>query len=258
MNFITQLSSQISSLKQYLTPESITLFSIFITFLIYTLGKQYEIRMKKHEAKKKEYEKFMSFFEKLFSSTSEGLTGEELLKKMGRSDFFDMGASLLMYGSRKLYKKYLFYREFSTNPIYSNRDYDIPSLSLYLLADMFRLMRKELGLNSINGVSSVEALGFFVNNFANNPKSKIVSYQARYRIMMIKIELFLFDRYCFIFSKRTYYLFIKPVFGIIKLLFQYIFVIPLGRLILKVFPNAPKKLDELMERLEELKRENAK
>ena len=46
-----------------LTGEQIALISIFISLVIYLLGKRSELNLKKHDLKKEEYKKLIEFLE---------------------------------------------------------------------------------------------------------------------------------------------------------------------------------------------------
>ena len=89
---------------------------------------------------------------------------------------------------------------------YDKDDYPI----MYVMADMLTTIRKEVGFNKYNDITPVEALGFFVNDIANNPVSKIKSYKAHYNIKMIKVQLFLNDIVFLVYVQKLYNAFIKP------------------------------------------------
>lgn len=61
---------------------------------------------------------------------------------------------------------------------------------------------------------------------------------------MIKFELAMIDRTRFIFIKRFYVGFIKPIFAGFSIVLKYIVVIPFGRLIAKLFPKFAQKVQE--------------
>jgi len=113
-----------------------------------------------------------------------------------------MGSSLLLYGSKKLYKQYVFYRGFGTNPIVNSSKHYNQDLILYILANMLKTIRKEVGLNDFNNISDVEALAFFVNDADNNPNIKIKFYKARYQFQMVRLEIFLIDVIKFVHFKK--------------------------------------------------------
>ena len=43
---------------------------------------------------------------------------------------------------------------------------------MYIMGDILRTMRKEVGLSYFNSIRSNEALAFFVNDIASNPCAK--------------------------------------------------------------------------------------
>ena len=54
---------------------------------------------------------------------------------------------------------------------------------------------------------------------------------------MIQFELAIIDRTQFIFIKRIYTNYIRPIFAGISIIAKHILIIPFGRLLLKLFPN---------------------
>jgi len=251
MNVLVALYDSIVSIISRLTGEQIALVSVFVTFIIYASGKRNELKMKRHEAKKEQYMKLMKFFQKLYDYTKDET--KDVINAIDQKEFFDLGSSLLLYGSKKLYRQYLFYREFSSNPLVEQSKYYSERLSLYLLADMFRTIRREVGLNGFSNITKVEALGFFVNNVSFLPKFRIESYKAQCDITMIGIELFLFDRIYFITSNYIFYLLFAPIIRIFEIMLKYFVMIPLGKLILKINPNAESDLDKLQTKINEMK-----
>ena len=157
--------------------------------------------------------------------------------------FFNVGSSLLIFGSKKLYRKYLLYREISTNPlILNNKNFEEGEVNLFLLGSILKQIRKEIALEINNPISEIEALSFFVNGFANNPLAKVKYARVKHQIRMFKLELFLFERWYLIYTRRLYYMTFAPIFGSLKLLIKYLILIPIGKLIKKVYPNAEKML----------------
>lgn len=239
------------------TTEEIALISIFVTFIIYTMGKSNELRMKKHEAKKEHYSKLIEFFEELFSSMDNKTKKPIKISNDKKKQFFEMGSSLLVYGSRRLYRQYIFFRELNNNPLIAYSKYYNEDITLYVLADMFKIVRKEIGLNKFNNISSVEALAFFVNNLDYNPDSKVHSYEARYKIRMLKFEMYFIDRINFIYVRKIFYLAIAPFFSLIKLILKYSLWLPFIKILIKINPDLDKKLDKLIVRLDS-RRDNTK
>ena len=68
--------------------------------------------MKKHDAKKENYLKFIELHKDVFKSIKKDII---INKDIFHDDMFRLGSSLLSYGSNKVYKKYLFYREITNN-----------------------------------------------------------------------------------------------------------------------------------------------
>ena len=166
------------------------------------------------------------------------------MDEKARGEFFDAGVSLLLYGSRRVYKKYVFFREYTTNPVIQKSKHNQKEVLIYVIADILKAIRHEVGLTSFGELSSNEALAFFVNDIGMNAASKVQAYQAKYHIFMLKAELFALDRYNFVLLKKFYYYCIKPIFGILAIVFKFIIVIPLGKLITLLFPKWAQKIRE--------------
>lgn len=58
--------------------------------------------------KKTEYMKLIGLFEKLFSGVKDK---KDIAKSMSQKEFYNVGSSLAIFGSKKLYKTYCLYRE---------------------------------------------------------------------------------------------------------------------------------------------------
>ena len=213
-----------------LTAEQITLLSILVTLIIFVFVQQSERKFKRLELRRAEYAKFIEFLQKFHSGK---LKQNDATKK----EFFDMGVSLLLYGSKRVYKKYIFFREYSTNSLIQQSKHSTNEVLVYLIADILKTIRSEVSLTSFSGLALNETISFFINDVGMNPLSKIQSYQARYHIFMIKAELFAVDRYKFVYIRKAYYTLIKPIFGIIALVFKFLLIIPLSRLLLRLFPK---------------------
>ncbi|HHU03378.1 MAG TPA: hypothetical protein GXZ91_09685 [Christensenellaceae bacterium] len=109
---------------------------------------------------------------------------------------------------------------------------------------MLKTIRKEVGLSNFSNVKSNEALGFFVNDISCNPKAKENAINAKYRIKMIRFELFIIDCTQFIYLKRFYSATLRPIFGGLKICIKHLIVIPLGKIIIKLFPKLFEKLKQ--------------
>ncbi|EGD46279.1 hypothetical protein Cpap_0891 [Ruminiclostridium papyrosolvens DSM 2782] len=236
-NKLIEILKAISKLKA----EQVALFSIIVSFLIYLMGKRNELHLKKYEAKKQQYIKFIELLENVFSQMNKKqFKNAEEMKK----SFFDVGSSLLLYGSKKLYKQYVFFREFSSNPLVEKCKYYDEGLSLYLMAEMLRTIRKEVGLNFLDSVSQVEALAFFVNDVAFNPCSKIKISNSKFSLKMIKIELFFIERLQLVYTKRLFYNYAMPILGTFNLIIKYFILMPLIKLLIFLFPNIKEKISK--------------
>ena len=108
-------------------------------------------------------------------------SGDSILSDEIRKLFFDTGASLLLYGSKKIYRQYLLFREFSTNSLIKHCKYYKSDIVLFIVADIFKTMRKEVGLSYFNSIGSNEALAFFVNDISSNPIAKEKAIDAMFR-----------------------------------------------------------------------------
>ena len=214
-------------LSKFSTTE-LALIPVFVTFLVFVLDKRGELKLRKQEVKREEYRKFLSFYAKLYDNTK---TTQRKLKDIKQEGFFDLGASLLMYGSKKLYKQYLFFRLFSSDPVIKFCKFYQDDLLLYILADMFKTMRKEVGLNRLNNLSSTETLAFFVNDIWNNSEFELKANEYKVRIFLIRIERFFIKlRYIKVF-KLFWNVVLFPVFGFFAVLGRHLIVLPIGRLL---------------------------
>ena len=216
-----------------------------LRYFQYLLGKRNELKLKKHELRKDQYLKLIKTFENVFSGAlQKDRKGNFVLNEKMKKEWFDMGSSLFIYGSRKVYKLYVFYRSYESNPLLKNSKYKNDEMSLFMMAKIFNQMRKEIGLNSFEGTFKFDSLAFFVNDISYNPLSKIKYYKSRYYYYMMKTELFLIDRIKFVYLKKMFYTIISPIFSVIGLFFKYFLMIPLGRIIMRLFPKFAEKLNK--------------
>lgn len=230
--------------SSFITSDNVALLSVIITVLIFIITRHVEIRYKKHDDKKVQYLKLIELMQKILSTPMKNKKGEIVLSNETRRLFFDTGASLLLYGSKRIYRQYLLFREFSTNPMIKQCKYYKDSIALFIIADILVTMRKEVGLSYFNNIKNNEALAFFVNDISSNPFAKENAMDAKFRIKMIRFELAMIDRTRFIFVKQIYISFIKPIFARLSIVLKYILLIPLRRLIMKLFPQFAKNLQE--------------
>lgn len=210
-----------------LTPENIALLSVIITLLLYVLGKRSELKLKKHELRKDEYIQFINMLKDIYLNQDFKLSGEN------KEKFFDLGAALFVYGSKKMYKKYCFFRNFQTSIISITKYYD-SNLSLFLVADMLNQIRKEISFNTFELNLKYDAIAFYTNDIINNPVSKIKWYKDKYKVRMIKIELFFLDIYKLVPLNFIYYKLIKPIISILIVIVRIFILLPLGQLLLKM------------------------
>ena len=230
--------------SSFITSDNVALLSVIITVLIFIITRHVEIRYKKHDDKKVQYLKLIELMQKILSTPMKNKKGEIVLSNETRRLFFDTGASLLLYGSKRIYRQYLLFREFSTNPLIKQCKYYKDSIALFIIADILVTMRKEVGLSYFNNIKNNEALAFFVNDISSNPLAKENAMDAKFRIKMIRFELAMIDRTRFIFVKQIYISFIKPIFARLSIVLKYILLIPLSCLIMKLFPQFAKNLQE--------------
>ena len=226
----------------YITSDNIAFLSVIITVLTFAITRHAEIRYKKHDDKKVQYLKLIDLMQKTLSNPPKDENGELVVSDETRKLFFDTGASLLLYGSKKIYRRYLLFREFTTNPLIKQCQYYKNSIIMFIMADILRTMRKEVGLSYFNSIGSNEALAFFVNDISSNPIAKENAMDAMFRIKMVRFELGMIDRSRFIFVKKVYMAFIRPIFAGALIIWKYVLVIPLGRLIIKIFPQFAQKI----------------
>lgn len=231
------MENMLKNINTFITADYIALLSVIITILIFIISRHMEIRYKKHDDKKIQYLKLIDLMQKSLSDHKKDKKGAPVLTDEMKRQFFDTGASLLLYGSKRIYRQYLLFREFTTNPLIKQCKFYKDNIVMYIMGDILRTMRKEVGLSYFNSISSSEALAFFVNDIASNPCAKKNDMDANFRIKMIRFELAIIDRTQFIFIKRFYTNFIKPIFAGISIIVKYIVIIPLGHLLMKLFPG---------------------
>lgn len=112
-----------------LSIEHITLLSVLVTLVIFVFDKRKDTKNAQLEARREQYKKFIQLLQK-FS------TGKVKLDEKARSEFFDAGVSLLLYGSKKVYKKYVFFREYTTNPVIQKSKHN-QKKSLFMLLQIY-------------------------------------------------------------------------------------------------------------------------
>ena len=234
----------LSKIIGFITADNIALLSVIITVLIFVASRHEELKYKKHDDKKVQYLKLINLMEETFMGTKKDKKGELILSDELKKQFFDTGSSLLLYGSKKIYRQYLLFREFTNNPLIKQCKYYKDNIIIYIMSEILVTMRKEVGLSYFNSIGNNEALAFFVNDISSNPIAKENALDAKFRIKMIKFELAMIDRTKFMFIKTFYISCIKPIFSGILIIFKYILVIPFGCILMKLFPAFVQKTQE--------------
>ena len=229
-------------ISEYITADNVALLSVIITVLIFVISRHAEIRYKKHDDKKVQYLKLIELMQNTLTGQKKDKNGNVVLSEETRRLFFDTGASLLLYGSKRIYRQYLLFREFTTNPLIKKCKYYKDNVVMFVMADILRTMRKEVGLSYFNSIASNEALAFFVNDISSNPIAKENAIDANFRIKMIRFELGMIDRTRFIYLKSFYKCFIEPIFAGLSIILKYVLIIPFGRLIAKLFPKFAQRV----------------
>lgn len=235
INYMDQLINTLhtvyDSVTPFITTDNIALFSVIVTIIIFISNRHSELKYKKHEDKKNEYKKLIELLNITYSepgklrSGKNGKPSAEMQKQ-----FFDTGASLMLYASKKLYKKYIFFRDFTCNEALTKSKYYEEELIIYVIADLLKQIRKEVGLAYLNSISSNEALAFFVNNIGTNSIEKNKARKMNYKIRMMKIELFFMDRVNGVFLNTLYYNVSKPAIEIVRCFIRFLIIAPFYKL----------------------------
>ena len=223
-------------LSKLITADNIALLSVVITVLIFVFTRRAEIRYKKHDDKKVQYLKLITLLENIFASSKSKKQNLVLTDDL-RTLFFDTGASLLLYGSKKVYRLYLLFREYTTNPLIKTCKYYDGKDTLHIMSEILVTIRKEVGLSNFNNIANNEAVAFFVNDVSSNPIANIELAKAKFRIRMTRFELFMFNRSEFVWAKKIYYYVLKPIFCIPLFTIKHLIAIPFLKLIHKCFPS---------------------
>lgn len=229
-------------MKTLITADNIALLSVILTAIIFILSRRAEIKHKQRDDKKIQYIKLIALLQKMHSGLKKDKKGNTIIDDETKALFFDTGASLLMYGSKKVYRLYILFREFTTNPLIKQCKYYDDNMVMFIISEMLVAMRKEVGLSNFNSIASNEALGFFINDISSNPSAKTNAIKAKFQIKMIRFELAIVDRIQFLWLKSVHYKLIKPVFAGLSILWKHIIVIPFGRIMMKLFPGFVNKI----------------
>lgn len=218
-----------------LTSEQIALISVLVTILLYILGKYNELKFKKHELKKEKYMKFIDLLKETYLNGGDIFENKEYKEK-----FFDFGSTIFIYGSKKMYKKYCFFREFSCDFIKKCKYYN-SDIILYLIADMLNQIRKEIGMYTLELSLNFKSISFFTNDIYFNPYINLKWWNSKIRTILIKFELFLYKIENLTLIKIIIGILLLP-FKMVKVIFKCLFMIPLGRLLIKL--GLDKKLNK--------------
>ena len=171
-----------------LNTDQIAIISLIITLLLFVAGKRSENKIKIYETRKEEYQKLIDFFMKIFSATSDKSNVPQ--DKETKKQFLDMGASLAIYGSKKLYKTYCFYRLISLDEKVQSTKWYTKDMAMYCLGEMFQIMRKEIGLNrELIQVDVPDVLSFYLTDFSK-PQFKKNFYKYHYNKLVLKSIIF--------------------------------------------------------------------
>lgn len=154
-----------------LNTTHIALLSVAVTVLLFVLGKRKENQLKIYETKKEQYAKLLDFYKKLFSKSS---NAKDLAKSLSKEDFYELGSSLAVYGSRKMYRKYCFWRELTVNEHWQSQKYYSNDMMIFIIGEMYQIMRKEIGLNKGLQRFDVPNMLLFMLNDITKPEYRSV------------------------------------------------------------------------------------
>lgn len=153
----------LKELLQSLTAEYVALISVIVTILLFIIGEFNELKFKKYELKKEKYMQFIDLLKEAYLSGGDINLNEEWKQK-----FFDFGATIFIYGSKKMYKKYCIFREISSEFMKKKKYYD-NTISLYLVADMLNQIRRKIGMYNFELSLNFKSIAFFTNDIYFNP-----------------------------------------------------------------------------------------
>ena len=186
--FVDQVAELCSSIME-LTADQIAVISLAVTLLLFVLGKHSDNKIKIYETREEEYRKLMEFFQQIFASkerSSDEITKDEELKKL----MLDMGSSLAIFGSKKLYKTYCFYRWLALDPNVKNSPWYSDDMMVYSFGEMYQIMRKEVGLNrDFIPVDVPDLLSFYITDFTK-PQFKKRFYKYHFNKHALKSAIF--------------------------------------------------------------------
>lgn len=189
IDFLTDQIEEIWTSIMGLTADQIAVISLAVTLLLFALGKHSENKIKIYETRKEEYRKLIEFFKQIFASkdrSSEEIVKDEELKKQ----MLDMGSSLAIFGSKKLYKTYCFYRWIALDENVKNSRWYSDDMMIYSFGEMYQIMRKEVGLNrDFIPVDVPDLLSFCITDFTK-PQFKKRFYKYHFNKYALKSAIF--------------------------------------------------------------------
>lgn len=169
-----------------LSTDQIAIISLLITFLIFVIGKISENRIKKFEIRKTEYQKLIDFFHMMFTHITDKDIAKLSENKEFKKNFIDMGASAAIYGSKRLYSTYVFYRLLALDENVQKSPWYSKDMLIYSLGEMYKTMRKEIGLNyDLIPFDVPDMLSFYLTDFMK-PEFKKNYYRYHFNKFAIK------------------------------------------------------------------------
>ena len=174
-----------------LNTDQIAIISLLVTLVLFIVGKFSENRLKRYETRKEQYQKLINFFQLFFSKCNDQKSISKLADDPKvKEAIFDMGVSVAIYGSKKLYKTYYFYRMLSLDTNIQKSRWYTKDMTIYALAEMYKIMRKEIGLNNdILPVDAPDMLAFYLTDFTK-PEYKKNFYKYHYNKFVLKSAIF--------------------------------------------------------------------
>ena len=218
----------IKELVLKLNSANVAFISVCVTVFTFLFARYNEVRFKKHELKKKNYMKFIDMLKKSYTIGNDFYSTPEF-----KDDFFKLGSTVFIYGSKKMYKKYCFFREFTSDIVKKCKYYNEED-TVYLIADMLNQIRKEIGLYNFEFPLNYNSIAFFTNGIYFNPLRNLKWWKCKISVFLVKFELFM-QRVVMLSETRIFIEFICAFFKFISILFKYLFMIPLGFILKKIF-----------------------
>jgi len=243
MDIINELLVETINLIKKLTGEQIALLSVAVSFILYLLSKRSEIKLKKYEAKKEEYAKFLTWIIKFFAEVKDmNLDEKDSKPRKGKpnqksptdkafeefqKNFYEASSSFAVYASKELYDEFLFFRRITTDEKVRELKYFDNSLVLYSLGRMVRIIRKEAGLNK-SKIAIPQILAFAINDITK-PQYLVEYEKLNFNRMMIKFYINGSNIRSFYWIKSVWYSILKPMAVITSLTIAYTIYLTLSR-----------------------------